>query len=764
MGFVFLSAAYLAFLLVFWWGLGRALRRWLAPAPAAGAASHALNGFAVATLAATLGHRLGAPFGLIFPGLAALGLLGCGLHLLALRRRADAALVPADAPRLGGLLPLAGAALLFAPLAIGGLQFSLFRSNHYDALNYLQCAVARTAYTHTEIAAAGPREFLQNPLLVTAHRMVAARPAIMDSYALTDSLAPGNLHQLTPAFLTGLLLLAVPALAGLAARQGAGPRGAWLIGLAGIGGFWGQYILDLDAWSLLGALPLALTVYHRLDLLIDPSVAARPPAPALAVPAAALILVYPELACFLAPALALAVALPLGRGDAPRVIRPVFTVLAGTALLLLPCVTDLRAFVESQLTSAQSADHAPLSWTWNVLFGPALPTTPVWLTAGHTLAGALGVFLPWSIGTAAGGINLALLLGSLLGLGVLICAACTARHALALPATPAAVTRLVVVTALLLAQTLAFGLLSGPWTAAKALSYAFPWLLLLAFLPLCVPAAGSRTLRLPAVLLLAVHLALLVARPLAALDENGLGYPAPYPAADPALKINRRWDAGPAPRLLAAAPHVRIDVPDLWLEYYAMICAQAQGRAFTKLTPVREYYDMTPQTYGQQSAPPSVADEGLVFVEFSRRDGSFALGFATGDRVRWSGPRTHTLTRVIGPARLESWQGLLSWWDNAELTVESTIAGPVVLEFLLRRHPAVPASARPAITLSLNGQLLRTSTLDDAAPGTLQGLSLPLTLPAGRNRILITTEHAPTAPAVGFSNPRLAPLDAAPPP
>jgi hypothetical protein len=756
MSFALVSGAYLALLLTFWFGLGRALARWLAPNPdAANFGTHALNGFAVATLAATVGYRLGAPFDFTFRGLAALCVLGCVLHTLGLRHLRG---TPPPAPHTSWahlLGPVLGGLFLFLPVALGGLQFALFRSNHYDALNYLQAAVARLSFSHTEIATAGPAEFLQNPLLVLAQRMVTDRPAITDSYALTDGLLPGNLHQLSPSFLIGLLILAVPAMASIASRLGASRPRAWLIGFAGIGGFWGQYVLDLDAWSLLGAIPLVLTTYDRLDVALDPTSDVRPTALSIAVPAATLILTYPELVCFSAPALLVALVLSVPLRSAKEIARQVLSVLGATALLIAPCASDVWGFVSRQITSAHTANHAPLSWTWHVLFGLNPDTSPVLLTVWQTLAGALGIFLPWSIGAAVNGWNFTLLFGGALGLAVLVCAACAVFRARSLSAARVATTRLTLFTIVLIAQSLAFALFASLWTSSKALSYSFPWVLLVAFLPLCLPSGAPRALLLPASLLLTLQLALLLGRPLAALDPDGVGYPAPYPASDPALKLSRRWETNHAPRSLAPSSHVHLDVPDVWLEYYAMICAQAQRRTFTKSTPVREYYDMTPKTYGQQIRPSPTAGDGLVFVEFDPRRGRFSLGFVKGNQLWWSGARKHTIHRIVGPSRLDSRDGLLTWWGDAELEVQSSAAQPTVFECLLRGSSDLTAAAPPAVAVFVNDQLQQRIQLGAGSPDTLQGFSLPLQLPIGTSRIRLTAEPGGHPVEIGFSNPRL---------
>lgn len=738
--FALRSGGYLILLLVFWFGLGRALRRWLTDRET-GAAQSTLQGFALATLAATLGYHLGAPLGWIFRGLAAVAITGWIIEWREVRQARRAP--PADA-----WLWLIGGGLLLTPLAAGGLQFALFHGNHYDALNYLQSAVTRLAYSQREISAAGPAAYLQNPLLVIASYLGTARPAIVDSYALTDGLAPGNLYQLGPAFLAGLLLLAIPAMADLARRLGATPRmGGW-IGLASVTGFWGQYVLDCDAWSLIGALPLSLLVFGELAALLDPGSGRAPPALALAVPAAALLLVYPEQGCFLAPAAAALIVAGWRRARRPGVGRTLGRVGLVTAILVAPCAADLWTFIAGQIHAARHTDRSMLDWVWTVFFGPAPQAAPLWSTGLRALTGSLGLSAPWTG-------SVGLILGGTLGVAVVIAAGWTARRMLRPPAWRGATQQLLLVVAILLAQTAVLGLLAGSWPAAKALTYSFPWILLLAFLPLTA-AVGGRSRRWPAALLLGLQLCWAGGRIAVAAELHGSGYPPPYPAAEPALKINRRWDVNESPQVLAAAHRVRIDVPDLWLEYYAMICVQARGVAFTKATPVRKYYDMTPETYGRQAAAPEA--DGLVFVEYDRQAGAMGLGFSAGHDVRWSGVRPATISRIDGPARLESWDGLLAWWNSATLTIDANQSGAFSLEWVLRFSPDLSDTTRPIVGIAVNGQPVRILTFRPSADGIRPGIALPLQLKAGRNTVTITT----SVPGVGFGNPRVLPSGPAP--
>jgi hypothetical protein len=364
----------------------------------------------------------------------------------------------------------------------------------------------------------------------------------------------------------------------------------------------------------------------------------------------------------------------------------------------------------------------------------------------------VGIYLPWFNNVRIGGVDPGFVFAGLLGLCVIAAAILVSRRALRQNSSRPRTLHLLVFASILLAQTLAVGLLLGAWPAAKALSYLFPWVMLLAFLPL----TGTRIrlqLRWPAITLIGLQMALVFYRPVIAMEKTGVGYPEPFPNGDSSLKAYRRWDVDDAPRLIGQSHRVLIDVPDMWLEYYAMICLQAQGRSFVKTNPIHEYYDMTPNNLGTQDV--SVETDGLVFAEFDRHAKAFSLGFSKDNEIAWSGHRPFTITKIAGSRHLESWQGLLSWWNSARIEVQADSTGPAVLELLMRRPPTEISSAQPVVTIHVNGQFTQTVEVSPSQPGVMQGAVIRLNLHAGGNIISIQIDSPNGGPVVGFSNPRI---------
>jgi hypothetical protein len=227
---------------------------------------------------------------------------------------------------------------------------------------------------------------------------------------------------------------------------------------------------------------------------------------------------------------------------------------------------------------------------------------------------------------------------------------------------------------------------------------------------------------------------------------------------DPVLKTARAWDVGEGPQLLRRSHRVKIDVPDVWLETYAAICVQAEGRPYFKGLPVYIYLGISDANYGTQ---PAGDYDGLVFMDYDRRRQRAALGFALRDgRVCTAqpGPRIDAI-RSAGP--LGTANGLLAWPMRAggvtHLSIDRAVPGATTLEVGL----LAPAAARGALALVVEtaAGTRVVVPLAGLGAGTIQGFQVPLAVAAGANDVVLKLEHRgpPGAgdPAVTLVNPRL---------
>jgi hypothetical protein len=166
------------------------------------------------------------------------------------------------------------AVLILLPHYLGGEQFAIFQGNRHDAVNYLSGAFGFANYSYSYLSnfdvAAEPAAGLAE-----AARMLGQRPAVALLYASFYKLfSRGFLSNAYEYCLVGqlnfyfaFLYLSVSVFSG---RE----RLAQLVSAAFCVGFFGQYILDINAWGELFAVPMMVvlvTDYCRALLILSQS-------------------------------------------------------------------------------------------------------------------------------------------------------------------------------------------------------------------------------------------------------------------------------------------------------------------------------------------------------------------------------------------------------------------------------------------------------------------------------------------------------------
>ena len=545
------------------------------------------------------------------------GLLACAavaLAGLAAELRGAWAGRPAWALPWRWLAWLAALALLLAPGLIGGPQFTLFRGNQWDAFGYLDAAIAYSRHGYQAVLEAGNAELLRDPLLTHAQGNLAARPSVHLLFAALGAVAPVELHRLPYAFLATLLAIAAAASLALVGQLAPQARraGVVLAALAFPLGFWGQYTLDIDAWSQVAAAPLALLLAGVLALMpLDAEgeggrAAGWRAAGAAAVLVAGLTYLYPEQLLFLLFAVLPAAGLvALRRGGLSalgwQAARSAVALCGAATGLLFPEGTV--RFVATQLATTAGA---PVSW-WQY-FQAFLGGRDGWsgrpLEDGVDLvAGLLGLY---HLTPPAGGAAVALGIRVALGvavLGLLTGAVGLLRH----PSRAgralderggwgASALGLTVLISLVPMAVLARG--GHYWPAGKAVAWMSPIFMLLLALPALrpagpAPAAGSWT-RAAAWLALAfgaVQLGLGGWRLQAARAPDGLFAAPPYPVAqEPLLKTERCWDVDALAPLVDGARGVVLAPMDAWSQNLLIVWLSERGIPYATSLPVRRNF------------------------------------------------------------------------------------------------------------------------------------------------------------------------------
>ncbi|MEO9185100.1 MAG: hypothetical protein ABI467_16505, partial [Kofleriaceae bacterium] len=249
-------------------------------------------GIAVLAIVVPIAYRFGVAMKPMLVVAAIVAVISIALHV---RRHG----VPRD--RRGRWLAgawLVAALVLLAPRWTGGDQFAVFQGNQWDTYGYLDSALSYATRPYHSIHAAGPLELLRNPLFAIAQGQLDERPSVHELYALFSRIAPGQAYRLYYTFLVWFMAQLV--LVGLFVARTVLPRArpwAWLaIAVAFPLGFWGQYVVDINAWSQIASAPLLFAMFGFV--LLAPGAWSRRDgwrlAGGLAVACAGAVYLYPE--------------------------------------------------------------------------------------------------------------------------------------------------------------------------------------------------------------------------------------------------------------------------------------------------------------------------------------------------------------------------------------------------------------------------------------------------------------------------------------
>lgn len=143
-------------------------------------------GLALASLAVTLGYKLGLSPQLMFWLLIAFGLLSLCSELFARRFWITPA---ARTPKTYILIGVLTAGLMLAPMLTGGINFALFQGNHIDAFNYLQSSITYTKWSYNQVHGATPTQLLDAGLFPFAVTNLSIRPTVAILYAVLSNFA-----------------------------------------------------------------------------------------------------------------------------------------------------------------------------------------------------------------------------------------------------------------------------------------------------------------------------------------------------------------------------------------------------------------------------------------------------------------------------------------------------------------------------------------------------------------------------------------------
>ncbi|HEY6034200.1 MAG TPA: hypothetical protein VIV58_08075 [Kofleriaceae bacterium] len=538
-------------------------------------------GIAILAVVVPIGYRFGASMKLLL-AIAAIGAaVSIAWHL---RRHA----VPRD--RIGRMLLgawLVASLLLLAPRWTGGDQFAVFQGNQWDTYNYLESAIAYATKPYHAVHSAGSLQLLRNPLFTVAQGQLDQRPSVHELYALFSRVAPGQAYRLYYTFL--IWFMAQLVLVMLFVARNVLPRAppwTWLaIAVAFPLGFWGQYVVDIDAWSQIASAPLLFAMFGFV--LLAPNAWSRRDAwriaGGLALACAGAVYLYPEgffISCAaLIPVGTVAIAWPMLRARRFELARVIpLTGFAGVvASALYPPV--LHFLIQQVMWSAGNR----MPW-WQFFQRFFVGRDDVWgdgfARVADFVAGVFGCYFV-TPSSEDGPVAMAIRIAILVGLAGLILAFVRfARDDR--PERPQIL--MWGATALVLLAPAAYIATTGNyWAAGKVLSYAAPVLVT----ALCISIARPGRWRWFAAVFIAVQVVAGLVRIPAATWDSHAGFAAPYPSVqNRGLKHDIGWDLRVLEPLLDSHSKVSLYPEEPWTENALMVFMAARGIPFVKQSPV----------------------------------------------------------------------------------------------------------------------------------------------------------------------------------
>ena len=210
---------------------------------------------------------------------------------------------------MASCLVLVFSIVILAPVLADRAALTVFQANIADHFGYMATSVVYSQMDFQQILGATLRDHLSNPLLFYARPNLHARPAVSILFAVIGSLLRGATTVGGYAFLCSFAvagLLSFCAFLLQVFRRSGTTACVMAVILAGAYacGFWGQYPLDINAWSQVAVMPLLLSAWTIVFVeLTSPAVVTQggngiragiAPIIALAVLVAGGIYLYPE--------------------------------------------------------------------------------------------------------------------------------------------------------------------------------------------------------------------------------------------------------------------------------------------------------------------------------------------------------------------------------------------------------------------------------------------------------------------------------------
>lgn len=490
--------------------------------------------------------------------------------------------------------------LLIAPRLNGGLQFSVYQANRWDTFSYLDSASGFANYSYSQVRDSGPEAERH---LTEARGILYSRPGIMIFYAVCSRLFPSSMWTLSYAFLMVFVFLEMLAITALLVWlfKASVFRSA-LAGAAFVLGFWGQYSVDINAWSQLTSAPFfALMAASMIRTFNMRSPGIRDLAPVVFT-ASASVYIYPEaflvmafcvgaaltilyvfyrsrrnLAYFTTAAAAvagLATSILFYKGTLGFAFHQYF----GTTSLSVDWWKEYQAFLVGRdgIALGKEVLSIPLREVFS-----RMPFLALISEAIDILSGFFGFYLI-TPGPEAGPLSKALVRISLLllAVGLVVALGPVWKHLRKKEGGRLQALAVLLLLACLGMVVLVLAANRSFWAAGKTVSYASPYFVAILLLPFVLQRRISSPTFVPAVLYLVLCAAFGFYRVHAAALNQGEHYPRPYPVADSEVKTGHDWNLSRFDAALEKCDVVTVDAQNDFYRRFAFLYLRSAGKPY----------------------------------------------------------------------------------------------------------------------------------------------------------------------------------------
>ncbi len=523
---------------------------------------------------------------------------------------------------------LAGIFMLILPAWTGGLQFTCFQGNIHDQFTYLDAAISYARQPAALILNAGLDDFLRDPLLVVAQRFLFERGAVACTFASFGQICPSQLYRSHYAFRVVLESSAILSLSFLAVNLLAtrGLRQTVFSALASVAatvGFWGQYVMDINAWSQMAALTILSALIALVVLKLaggSRQMSGLPGAtnqggqedlPGAGQQAAYFIVVavlvfgsvycYPEELLLILGSLLASATLTRLLGYRLNTAALVIAALVAGLATCAFCWHGTVGYAIGEMRGRGAVD-----W-WRhfdkFYFGQCWPYSyPQKITLSSLVDGSAGLFgvyflTPFSDFSR----TLKILVRALLALWLFGLVACAVKAFVDRIDQKLIMFTLIAFSILGVAAVLC---LAGHfWTAGKLVSYLAPYLML----SICLPLFSEKRFpyAVPAVLLVVIQIMFGAYRPLAAANPTGIHYDgAFYPSIqDPSWKTSIDWRIDKLSDSLSGCSSIKIDVAEPLVRHWVMYFLASRGLTYYSTGEVHKFLSLR-EVLGQATVAP----------------------------------------------------------------------------------------------------------------------------------------------------------------